>query len=345
MPIYGLSAALAGVALVAEPDGQPGPAAHPGGRRVRPVLLREHPRRPRAAADTADSQVPVPSVLDGLFLLSYALLGLFLWRLGSRSGGAGRRDILDTLIVVGGVAPVFWLFLVAPLFETGAPLPALLTYVAYPVGVFGLFCLTVRLAFVARRRTVLHLLLGGWIVGELSADLVFLSVGVTRHLCLRAVVAGAVDRLRDLRRLPCPAPASQGSPGAAHAPARQRLPTAVGAGRVPRGAHRHDLLRGADHGSPTSPSCSPPWQRSSWSSCCAFVCPVSWWTTPPSCVTRSGCSASRTISSTSPSTIRSPDSATASSSPRPLTGRWPSPRSTVTGQRPSCSSTSTTSSW
>ena len=104
--------------------------------------------------------MPLPGPLDVLFLSSYALLGLFLWRLGSRSGGAGRRDILDTLIVIGGVAPVFWLFLVAPLFDTDAPLPALLTFVAYPVSVFGLFCLTVRLAFVARRPTMLHLLLG-----------------------------------------------------------------------------------------------------------------------------------------------------------------------------------------
>jgi diguanylate cyclase (GGDEF)-like protein len=126
----------------------------------------------------ATTDVPVPSALDGLFLLSYALLGLFLWRLGSRSGGAGRRDLLDTLIVVGGVAPVFWAFLVAPLFDFGAPLAAMLTYVAYPVSVFGLFCLTVRLAFVARRPTTPHLLLGGWIVGELTADVVFLSVSV-----------------------------------------------------------------------------------------------------------------------------------------------------------------------
>jgi diguanylate cyclase (GGDEF)-like protein len=126
------------------------------------------------------ADVPVPSPLDGMFLLSYFLLGLFLWRLGSRSGGAGRRDILDTLIVVGGVAPVFWIFLVSPLFDTGAPLPALVTFVAYPASVFGLFCLTVRLAFVARRRTVLHLLLGGWIAGELLADLFFLSGTVTK---------------------------------------------------------------------------------------------------------------------------------------------------------------------
>jgi diguanylate cyclase len=131
---------------------------------------------PLLASPTAT--VPLPSPLDVLFLLSYALLGLFLWRLGSRSGGAGRRDILDTLIVVGGVTPVFWVLLVAPLFGSGAPLPALLTYVAYPVCVFGLFCLTVRLAFVARRPTMLHLLLGVWIVGELTADVFFLSVSL-----------------------------------------------------------------------------------------------------------------------------------------------------------------------
>ena len=131
---------------------------------------------PLLTPDTKD--VSVPSPLDGLFLLSYALLGVFLWRLGSRSRGAGRRDILDTLIVVGGVAPVFWVFLVAPLFDTGAPLPELLTFVAYPVCVFVLFCLTVRLAFVARRPTLLHFLLGGWIVCELTADVIFLSATV-----------------------------------------------------------------------------------------------------------------------------------------------------------------------
>ena len=119
-----------------------------------------------------------PSFLDGLFLLSYTMLGLFLWQLGSRSSGAGSRDVMDMLIVVGGLAPLFWVFLIQPLLESGAPLPALITYLAYPVSVFGLVCLTVRLAFVARRRTMLHLLLTGWIVGELSADVVFLDASV-----------------------------------------------------------------------------------------------------------------------------------------------------------------------
>jgi diguanylate cyclase (GGDEF)-like protein len=127
---------------------------------------------------TLEAPVTAPSFLDGLFLLSYALLGLFLWRLGSRSAGVGSRDVIDMLIVVGGVAPLFWVFLIQPLLESGAPLPALITYLAYPVSVFGLVCLTVRLAFVARRRTMLHLLLTGWIVGELSADVVFLHASV-----------------------------------------------------------------------------------------------------------------------------------------------------------------------
>jgi diguanylate cyclase (GGDEF)-like protein len=124
------------------------------------------------------AMVAMPSSLDVAFLTSYILLGLFLWLLGSRSGGSGRRDILDTLIVVGGMAPVFWLLLVAPIFETRVPLSALLTFVAYPLCVFGLFCLTVRLAFVARRPTILHLLLGVWIAGELTGDVVFLSVSL-----------------------------------------------------------------------------------------------------------------------------------------------------------------------
>jgi len=122
--------------------------------------------------------VPVPSVLDGLFVLSYALLGVFLWRLGSRSAGADQRDVLDILMVVGGLSPPFWVFLVAPLLASGAPPAALITYLAYPVSVFALLCLTTRLAFVARRGTVLHLLLAGWLAGELSADVLFLYVNV-----------------------------------------------------------------------------------------------------------------------------------------------------------------------
>ncbi|MCW2762767.1 MAG: diguanylate cyclase [Marmoricola sp.] len=131
-----------------------------------------------AVTTTFSSEVSVPSLLDGLFLLSYVLLALFLWQLGSRSIAAGRRDLLDTLIVIGGLAPLFWLFLIEPLLGSGAPPAALATYLAYPVSVFGLLALTVRLGFVARRRTLPHLLLAGWIICELSADVVFLYAGV-----------------------------------------------------------------------------------------------------------------------------------------------------------------------
>jgi diguanylate cyclase (GGDEF)-like protein len=125
---------------------------------------------------TASTAVPVPSVLDGLFLLSYVLLALFLWRLGSRSVGRGRRDLLDTMIVLVGVAPLFDVLLVAPLLRRGTVPVALMTYLAYPVIVFALVAMTVRLGFVSRRRTTPHVLLAIWIALELVADLVYLYV-------------------------------------------------------------------------------------------------------------------------------------------------------------------------
>jgi len=121
----------------------------------------------------------VPSPLDGLFLLSYALLALFLWRVGSRSAGMGRRDILDMLVVTGGFAPVFWVVLIDPLLGTGAPIAATVTYVAYPTMVFGLLAMTVRLAFVAGRRATPHLLLAGWVLFEQIPDIIFLDKTVT----------------------------------------------------------------------------------------------------------------------------------------------------------------------
>lgn len=122
----------------------------------------------------SEAQVQVPSVLDALFLGSYLLLAVFLWRLGSRSRGDRRQDLLDVLVVVGGVAPLCFQLLVAPLLGSGPLTIALATYLAYPVFVFVLLAMTVRLALVARRRTLPHLLLAGWIVLELIADLVFL---------------------------------------------------------------------------------------------------------------------------------------------------------------------------
>ena len=120
----------------------------------------------------------VPSPLDGLFLLGYALLGLLLWKIGSRSAGERRRDILDTLIVTGGLAPVFWMVLVKPLFAGDTPFAALATYLAYPTFVFGLLAMTVRLFFLAGHRTAPHLLLTGWILLELIADVVYLRVSL-----------------------------------------------------------------------------------------------------------------------------------------------------------------------
>ena len=49
---------------------------------------------------------------------------------------------------------------------------------AYPTLVFGLLAMTVRLFFLAGRRTAPHLLLAGWILLELIADVVYLRVSV-----------------------------------------------------------------------------------------------------------------------------------------------------------------------
>jgi diguanylate cyclase (GGDEF)-like protein len=122
-----------------------------------------------------DGSLQVPSLLDGLFLTSYGLLALLLWRLGSRSTGTGRRDGLDTLIVAGGLAPVFWVFLIAPVLAAGRLSLQLATFAAYPTCVFVLCGMTIRLALVARRATAPHMLLGGWIVLELLGDIVFLA--------------------------------------------------------------------------------------------------------------------------------------------------------------------------
>ena len=213
-------------------------------RCVRLLLLRldlgRHPaaHRERATSDGAGAaRWFLPALLR--------LLGLLLWKIGSRSAGERRRDILDTLIVTGGVAPAFWMFLVKPLFAVHAPFPALATYVAYPTLVFGLLAMTVRLFFLAGRRTAPHLLLAGWILLELIADVVYLRVSVKAPMS-----TGSGGR----RCGSCRPPASERSrlhlgdrPAlrAAHDAPGERLTSAVRAGLLPRGADPPDRFRRA----------------------------------------------------------------------------------------------------
>ena len=211
MPIYGLSAALLGWRW------WPGRATNRDPLRTLAVVAFGvyftasilGALVPLLSSPTAT--VSLPSPLDVLFLTSYALLGLFLWRLGSRSGGAGRRDILDTLIVVGGVAPVFWMLprraaLRDRCTAAGAAdlrgLPRLCLRPVLPDGPAGL-----------RRASTDHAPPPARGVDRGRADRRRrLPVRQPeRQLCLRAAVAGAVDRVRDLHRLPCPAPARRRS--------------------------------------------------------------------------------------------------------------------------------------
>jgi diguanylate cyclase (GGDEF)-like protein len=122
--------------------------------------------------------LPVPSVVDGLFFASYGLFGVLLWRLGSRSQVEGRRHYLDPLIVALGALPVVWVRLVEPQLVGGPVTAEQVVYLAYPVAVTALLGLTIRLAFRAHRSTVPYLLLGGWIMLELVADLILLNASV-----------------------------------------------------------------------------------------------------------------------------------------------------------------------
>jgi hypothetical protein len=122
--------------------------------------------------------LPVPSFADFFFFPAYALFGILLWRLGSRSEPDGRHQFLDALIVALGAMPFVWVRLIEPQLAGGPLTAAQVTYLAYPVAVAMLLGLTVRLAFRAHRSSMPYVLLGGWITFELAADLILLEVGV-----------------------------------------------------------------------------------------------------------------------------------------------------------------------
>jgi diguanylate cyclase (GGDEF)-like protein len=124
-------------------------------------------------------ELPVPSVVDGMFFLSYVLFGVFLWKLGSRSRGHGRHQYLDTLIVTLGLMPVIGVRLIEPQLAAGSVSTAQVAYLAYPVFVSILLGLTVRLAMRAPRLSTPCVLLGGWIGLELAADLLFVDEGIS----------------------------------------------------------------------------------------------------------------------------------------------------------------------
>jgi diguanylate cyclase (GGDEF)-like protein len=125
-----------------------------------------------------DVRLPVPSVVDALFFLSYCLFAVLLWRLGGRPEAESPRQFLDTLIVSLGAMPVVWVRLIEPVLVDGTVSAARLTYLAYPVLVSLLLGLTIRLALRAHKISVPYVLLSGWIGLELAGDLLFLDAGV-----------------------------------------------------------------------------------------------------------------------------------------------------------------------
>jgi len=122
--------------------------------------------------------LPPTSLVDALYFLAYGLFAVFLLMLGRRSTGADRRSALDAVIVALGLSPLGWVTLVEPLLADGRLSVGDLTYLTYPVAVTLLLALAVQIGFVAGRRGVPHLLLAGWIGGELIADVVYAGTGI-----------------------------------------------------------------------------------------------------------------------------------------------------------------------
>jgi len=115
--------------------------------------------------------VPVPSFIDGLFLLAYLLFAAFFVQIGRRSGSADRWAWIDPVIVLLGMAPLFWLVLVDPLLMGAAFSLELATFLAYPALVFALLTMMVRTTLAASYLSVPHGLVAGWIFLELAADI------------------------------------------------------------------------------------------------------------------------------------------------------------------------------
>jgi diguanylate cyclase (GGDEF)-like protein len=122
--------------------------------------------------------LPAPSLVDVLFFSSYACFGTFLLLLGRRYRNEDLRALLDAVIIVLGLTPVGWVALIEPQIE-GRFTASNLTFSAYPVALAVLLALAIRVAFVADRLSGPYLLLGGWIAGELVADLVYAHMGVS----------------------------------------------------------------------------------------------------------------------------------------------------------------------
>lgn len=121
--------------------------------------------------------LPVPSVVDVLFIASYLLFGVFLLRWTARLASVDRRGALDGVIVAVGASPALWAGLLAPGPRLGVD-AATVTLLLYPTATLVSAAVALRLVFVVGVRTRLHLLCVAWISLELAGDVGYALEGV-----------------------------------------------------------------------------------------------------------------------------------------------------------------------
>jgi PAS domain S-box-containing protein len=116
-----------------------------------------------------------PSIADPFYLAAYVFLlvgvGLLI---RARTVRRDRGGFLDTLIMVGGIGVLSWVFLMERYWETtGLSMFPKLVSVSYPLIDLLLLAVGVRLAFLPGTRSPAAALLGMWLGCQLGADTIY----------------------------------------------------------------------------------------------------------------------------------------------------------------------------
>lgn len=130
---------------------------------------------------------PYPSVADGLFLSSYAILlvGLVVL-IRRRSAGRDRAGLLDAAILAGGMSVLAWVYLIQPQLETSAlSLAGRVAIIAYPIVDIVLVGILARMAFTPDVRRPAFWLLSLGLVAQLTADVVYAVTSLNGNFSFR----------------------------------------------------------------------------------------------------------------------------------------------------------------
>jgi diguanylate cyclase len=116
-----------------------------------------------------------PSIADGLFLASYAVLltGLIVL-IRSRSAGRDRAGLLDAAIMASGMGMLAWVYLIEPQLRGSTLSPAgQAATIAYPIVDLVLVGILARMAFSPSVRRPAFWLLSLGLLAQLAADVIY----------------------------------------------------------------------------------------------------------------------------------------------------------------------------